>query len=103
MSTATFNSPLINRRTHVLSIFLRESRYEFIRLLRTRSFSFSVVGFPVVFYLFFGIIMNRGEHLGAISVAKYVLASYAVFGWWAPRSSILASACPPISPPDGSI
>jgi ABC-2 type transport system permease protein len=80
MSTAILNLPRTNTLTRSMPIFLRETRYEFIRLLRTRSFSFSVVGFPVVFYLFFGIIMNRGQHIGAISVAKYVLASYAVFG-----------------------
>jgi ABC-2 type transport system permease protein len=80
MSTATFELPRTHSFTRNLPIFLREARYEFTRLVRTRSFSFSVVGFPVVFYLFFGIIMNRGQQIGAISVAKYVLASYAVFG-----------------------
>jgi ABC-2 type transport system permease protein len=84
MSTATLNLPQAGQSassfTRTAGIFLREARYEFIRMLRTRSFSFSVVGFPVVFYIFFGLIMNRGEHIGAISVAKYVLASYAVFG-----------------------
>jgi ABC-2 type transport system permease protein len=80
MSTATFQLPRADAFTRRVPIFLREARYEFVRLLRTRSFSFSIVGFPVVFYLFFGIIMNRGQHIGAISVAKYALASYAVFG-----------------------
>lgn len=61
-------------------IFLQETRLEFMRLLRTRSFSLSVIGFPVVFYLFFGLIMNRGEHIGSVSVAKYMLAGYTVFG-----------------------
>lgn len=80
MSTAALHLPRVNPLMRSLPIFLREARFEFIRLLRTRSFSFSIVGFPVVFYLFFGIIMNRGQQIGAISVAKYVLASYAVFG-----------------------
>ncbi len=80
MSTASLTLPRINPFARSLSIFFREAKYEFIRLLRTRAFAFSVVGFPTVFYLFFGIIMNRGEHIGSISVAKYVLASYAVFG-----------------------
>src|ERR1035441_1624627 len=80
MSTATLELPRTNSFTRNLPIFLRETRYEFLRLMRTRSFSFSVVGFPVVFYLFFGIIMNRGQQIGGISVAKYILASYAVFG-----------------------
>lgn len=61
-------------------IFLTEARYEFVRLLRTRAFSMSVIGFPVVFYIFFGIIMNRGQMIQGVSVAKYMLATYAVFG-----------------------
>jgi ABC-2 type transport system permease protein len=61
-------------------IFLNETRYEFLRLLRTRSFVFSVIGFPVVFYIFFGLIMNRGVSVGNVSVAKYMLAGYSVFG-----------------------
>lgn len=83
MSTAALNlsdAPSANSFSRNFSIFLREARYEFVRLLRTRPFSFSVVGFPVVFYIFFGLIMNRGQLIGSISVAKYTLASYAVFG-----------------------
>lgn len=82
MSTASLTLPVASANTlsHNLRIFLNETRYEFVRLLRTRAFSFSVIGFPVVFYLFFGLIMNRGDHIGSISVAKYTLAGYAVFG-----------------------
>jgi ABC-2 type transport system permease protein len=75
--TAAFRANSLSRN---LRIFVREARFEFVRLLRTRPFSFSVVGFPVVFYVFFGLIMNRGEHIGGVSVAKYTLAGYSVFG-----------------------
>jgi len=83
MSTATLNLTALPRAISFrrnLRIFVREARFEFLRLLRTRPFSFSVVGFPVVFYVFFGLIMNRGEHIGSVSVAKYTLAGYSVFG-----------------------
>lgn len=80
MSTATLNLRPAGPLARSFPIFLREARYEFVRLMRTRTFSFSVIGFPVVFYLFFGIVMNRGQQIGSISVAKYVLAGYAVFG-----------------------
>jgi ABC-2 type transport system permease protein len=82
MSTASITLP----RTHsagivrVATIFLTEARYEFVRLLRTRAFSLSVVGFPVAFYIFFGLVMNRGEMIHGVSVAKYMLGTYAVFG-----------------------
>jgi ABC-2 type transport system permease protein len=82
MSTAAFTLPAVrsNSFARTLRIFLTEARYEFVRLLRTRAFSLAVIGFPVIFYLFFGLIMNRGEHIGSVSVAKYMLGSYAVFG-----------------------
>jgi ABC-2 type transport system permease protein len=79
-ATVTLSSTHPNTFTHTIRIFLTEARYEFIRLLRTRAFSLSVIGFPVVFYLFYGLIMNRGGHIGSVSVAKYMLAGYAVFG-----------------------
>jgi ABC-2 type transport system permease protein len=66
--------------TRNLRIFLTETRYEFVRLLRTRAFSLAIIGFPVIFYAFFGLIMNRSEHIGSVSVAKYMLAGYSVFG-----------------------
>ena len=83
MSTATISLPAeTTGETYMrnLRIFTREARYEFLRLLRTRSFSLSVIGFPIIFYLFFGLIMNHGQQIGSMSVAKYMLAGYAVFG-----------------------
>jgi ABC-2 type transport system permease protein len=78
MSTAAIILP--TDRPSILGIFLRELRYEFVRALRTKAYSLSVMGFPVVFYIFFGIILNRGEHHDGMSVAKDMLAGYAVFG-----------------------
>ena len=82
MSTAAMTLPTArsNSFARTLRIFVTEARYEFVRLFRTRAFSLSIVGFPVIFYIFFGLIMNRGEHIGNVSAAKYMLAGYAVFG-----------------------
>jgi ABC-2 type transport system permease protein len=82
MSTATISFPAANTSSLArnVRIFLTEARYEFVRLLRTRAFSLAVVGFPVIFYVFFGLIMNRSEHIGSVSVDKYLLAGYSVFG-----------------------
>ena len=64
-----------------LRIFFIETRYEFVRMLRTRTFSLSVIGFPVMFYVLFGLLLNRGEHFGGgQTAARYLLAGYAVFG-----------------------
>jgi len=61
------------------AIFLKETKYEFLKLLRTRTFSFSVIGFPVMFYLLFGV-ANRTSFDGNVHVAKAMLGGYACFG-----------------------
>jgi ABC-2 type transport system permease protein len=82
MSTAvlTIVAARSNSFARTIHIYFTEARFEFVRLLRTRAFSLAVIGFPVIFYLFFGLIMNRSQHLGGLPVAKYMLGSYAVFG-----------------------
>lgn len=79
MSTATLPLPAAAAPSS-FGIFATEVRYEFIRALRTKAYSLSVIGFPVVFYLFFGIILNRNQDFHGMPVAKNMLAGYAVFG-----------------------
>jgi len=55
-------------------LFRKETRYEFVRLLRTKAFSLSVIGFPVMFYLLFGS-MNHGNFF-----ARYLVATYSCMG-----------------------
>jgi ABC-2 type transport system permease protein len=66
-------------RAKALPIYAKETKYEFLKLLRTRSFSLSIVGFPVMFYLLFGI-ANRHAYDGSVHIAKYMLGGYACFG-----------------------
>src|ERR1035437_10604628 len=82
MSTAAILQPAVPSTGTLrnVRIFLTEARYEFVRLLRTRGFSLSIIGFPVAFYIFFGLVMNRGEMIHGVSVAKFMLATYSVFG-----------------------
>jgi ABC-2 type transport system permease protein len=54
-----------------------EARYEFLRLLRTPSFALPVLLFPVLFYLLFGVLLDRS---GSGDAARYLLATYGVFG-----------------------
>jgi ABC-2 type transport system permease protein len=64
---------------YIFRIFRKETRYEFLKLLRAKSFSFSTIGFPVMFYVLFGI-ANRNVTAGNIHIAKYMLGGYACFG-----------------------
>lgn len=56
--------------------YLFEARYEFLRLLRTPSFALPTLIFPGLFYLLFGVLLNRGGS----GAADYLLATYGVFG-----------------------
>ena len=69
-----------DRTSHTLRIFGKETQYEFLKLLRTRSFSLSVIGFPVMFYLLFGIANRNSYRGGGLNVAKYALGGYTCFG-----------------------
>lgn len=60
-------------------LYSKEIRYEFLKLLRRRSFSLAVIGFPVMFYLLFGV-ANRHSGAGSFQIAKYLLGGYSSFG-----------------------
>ncbi|HZX92565.1 MAG TPA: ABC transporter permease, partial [Rudaea sp.] len=57
-----------------------ESKYEFLRVLRTPAFAFPTLLFPPMFYLLFGLLLNRGSD----NAAHYLFATYSVFGVMAP-------------------
>jgi ABC-2 type transport system permease protein len=82
MSTAAiaFHAASTRSFAHTLRIFFTEIRYEILRALRTRAYSLAAIGFPVMFYCLFGLLLNRNETIGSVSVAKYLLGGYAVFG-----------------------
>ncbi|MGC2300984.1 MAG: ABC transporter permease [Acidobacteriaceae bacterium] len=56
------------------NVFRKEIRYEFVKMLRTKAFSLSVIGFPVMFYLLFGT-SNRHNMF-----ARYLMPSYSCMG-----------------------
>jgi ABC-2 type transport system permease protein len=81
MSTAALALPAPSTGlARALRIFVIETRYEFVRMARTRTFSLSVIGFPIMFYCLFGLMMNRGASVNGQQFAKYLLGTYAVFG-----------------------
>jgi len=56
-----------------------EIRCEFLSRLRMPRYSVPVLSFPLMFYLFFGVILQNGK-LGGISPAVYVLCTMASMG-----------------------
>ena len=67
------------RRPATLPLYAREIRYELLKLARRRAFTLATIGFPVMFYLLFGV-ANRHAGDGTILMAKYLLAGYSAFG-----------------------
>ncbi|MBX3688458.1 ABC transporter permease [Dokdonella sp.] len=68
----------------IARLYLLEARHEFLRLLRTPMFCIPTLLFPAMFYLLFGVVMNRGTVSGGFIPAVYMLAGYGVFGVMAP-------------------
>ncbi|THD59546.1 ABC transporter permease [Phenylobacterium sp.] len=46
----------------VLGAYLSDARYESLRLLRTPAFSIPILAMPILFYTFFGVLLNGGGH-----------------------------------------
>jgi ABC-2 type transport system permease protein len=84
MSTASSvypSQPVRPPRTFagLATIFSKETKYEFLSRLRTKQFSIATIGFPVMFYVIFGI-ANRRTVDGDVHIAKAMLGGYACFG-----------------------
>jgi ABC-2 type transport system permease protein len=58
--------------------YLLESRFEFVKLIRMPRFIIPVILFPLMFYVFFGLMF--AQHRGGISAATYLLGTYGAFG-----------------------
>jgi ABC-2 type transport system permease protein len=76
---ANANQATIAPRSAMLA-YLLEAKYEFLRVLRTPAFSVPTLLFPPLFYLLFGLLLNRGS----ANAAHYLFATYSVFGVMGP-------------------
>ena len=62
-----------------LRIYLLETKYEFLKLLRMPSFAVPALLFPVLFYVMFGIGFGS-RSAGSVNIGMYLLATYGSFG-----------------------
>jgi ABC-2 type transport system permease protein len=74
IAAAVINDPKPLSLGYYARIFGNETRYEFVRMLRTRAFSLSVVGFPIMFFLLIG---TTNRHNG---YAQYLVPGYSCMG-----------------------
>lgn len=83
MSTATIalSNPQVGRSPrHTATIYLKETKYEFLKNLRLRMYTASVLSFPIMFYILFGLVLNSNQTIGAMRVPTYLIATYGTFG-----------------------
>lgn len=67
--------------SRVIGAYLTEMRSECVRYWRAPGFMLPVLLLPTMFYLLFGIVMNRANGADAL---RFLLASYGVFGVMSP-------------------
>lgn len=83
MSTAamTLTTQQVQRTPgHVLAIYLKEVKFEFLKNLRLRMYTASVLSFPIMFYILFGLVLNGKEAIAGTAVPTYLIATYGTFG-----------------------
>jgi ABC-2 type transport system permease protein len=84
MATAasTINAPVMVRPLgQTLAIYAKEAKFEFLTRLRLKVFSLSTIGFPVMFYILFGLLLNGKEAaLNGTHFATYLIATYGTLG-----------------------
>jgi ABC-2 type transport system permease protein len=63
-------------------IYLLETRSEFLRMWRTPGFAIPTLLFPAMFYMFFGVLLAKGDH--AAQQSLYALGGLGSFGVMTP-------------------
>ena len=73
--TSNTYSAQFEQKPSLLKIYQLETRSELLKLLRTPGFTLPSLLFPVMFYLFFGVLFKMSA-----SMPTYLLATYGAFG-----------------------
>jgi ABC-2 type transport system permease protein len=80
-ATVALNNPRVARSPrHTAVIYLKEAKYEFLKYLRLRMYTASVLSFPIMFYVLFGLVLNSKEAINGTPVPMFLLGTYGTFG-----------------------
>src|ERR1700757_799697 len=83
MSTATMalsNAQIQRSPAHTIAIYVKKAKYEFLKYLRLRVYTLSVLSFPIMFYVLFGLVLNMNQSIAGTRVPVYLIPSYGTFG-----------------------
>ncbi len=71
-------APKEHSSSSLIRIYLVEAKYELYKLLRLPAFVIPSLGFPMMFYALFGLLLpTKGA---GVDIAKYLMATYGAFG-----------------------
>ena len=68
-----------DRRSSPLRVYMTEAKYELIKQMRIPAFMVPTIGFPIMFYVLFGLVMPSSGRDSQVA-ATYMLATYGAFG-----------------------
>jgi ABC-2 type transport system permease protein len=83
MSTATAvlgNTQIARSAGHTATIYLKEAKYEFLKSFRLPVYTVSVISFPLMFYVLFGLVLMAKQSISGVGVPTYLIATYGTFG-----------------------
>jgi ABC-2 type transport system permease protein len=63
-----------------LRVYMLESKYEFLKLVRMPMYVVFTLLFPLMFYVFFGLALRSQQPEGGMSMSVYLLGTYGTFG-----------------------
>ena len=78
MGTASLalSNPAVQRTpAHTLAIYAKEAKYEFLKNLRLRVYTASLLSFPTMFYILFGLVLGQNQFLAGMRVPTYLIAT----------------------------
>src|ERR1700683_444685 len=79
-ATALSHTQIARPTRHTATIYFKESKDEFLKNLRLRLYTASVLSFPLMFYVLFGLVLNAKEAIAGTAVPTYLIATYGTFG-----------------------
>ncbi len=80
MNAITTTMPSLTARslTQTMAVYRKEAKYEFLKNIRLRMYSFAAIVFPLMFYVLFGLVMNN-QSIAGVRTTEYLIASYGTF------------------------
>ena len=77
--SAQHNSPSFSLQQYC-GLYIAEAHCEWLKTIRNKAFTLPALLFPLMFYLFFGVLFSHGN----VQSATYLLCTYGVFGVMGP-------------------